>query len=202
MCQRTFEPIVGEDLREIANLSHAELTRFTSEAGNPPGKFASYRNLLIAICLCQGAAQHWVDLAGTDGFDRKVLVTVEEIRSKGLQVRGTGQVVNGIKDVDVILFFNRYFPVPIPNRRHCRKPVLSNLPLLGKRRIDFMKKSIPRTVQIARDWTPSDIVRAYIRETPHGHLLGAKSVVGLYPESISCRIIWRVQRVAVGSEVV
>lgn len=143
MCLRTFDPVTGEDLREIAWLSLQKMNRFTTRAGHPRGKYAPYLERLIGICLCQGAAQHHVDVQDSNGFDSEVFVSADEIREKGLRVLPTGQVVSGVKDVDVVFFFEHYAPISIPLVRHCRKSVYADLPKLRKRRIDFMKKTVP-----------------------------------------------------------
>jgi hypothetical protein len=195
MCLRTFEHIVSEDLREIARLSLEELNRFTTKAGKPPGKYAPYLERLIAVCLCQGAAQHYVDVQNSGGFENEVLVSTSEIREKGFQTVATGQVLSGVKDVDVVFFFEYYNPIPIPPRRHCLRRVYAELPSLGRRRIDFMKRTVlPEVICSAGVREPSAIVGSYIKHTAHGQFLGTKSVIGLYPENIMATAIWRTRR--------
>jgi hypothetical protein len=197
---RTFDRVTDEDLREIVRLSLEELTRFTAKAGNPPGKYAPYLERLIAVCLCQGAAQHYVDLQNAERFDSEVLVNADEIRDKGFRTLPTGQVASGVKDVDVVFFFEHYAPVPIPNVRHCRKSLYADLPTLGKRRIDFMKKTVlPEVVETAEARQPSAVVSAYVKLTRHGHYLGTKSVIGLYPDNIMGLAIWRSRRLTASS---
>lgn len=63
-----------KDLKRFLKLAQDELHRFYSISN---GKYAVYRDRLTAVCLCQGAAQHFRD----DSF--------------------------GVKDIDVFFFFRR-----------------------------------------------------------------------------------------------
>ena len=198
MSVRTFGPLSLEDLQELTRLSLEELERFTASAGIPPGKYRPYLGRLIAICLCQGAAQHYVDLQDVKDFDKEVLVNDEEIQEKGYEILPTGQVVSGVKDVDVVFFFEHYAPVSIPSRRHCLKAIEVKLPTLGRRRVDFLKKSVrPQITENAESRETSAIIRSYIKSTAHGRdYLGMKSVVGLYPADILGCSIWQTRRQA------
>jgi hypothetical protein len=53
---RTYEKLTKEDLKEIEQYAKEELKRFLNKE-----KYKVYENKLIAICLCQGAAQHFVE---------------------------------------------------------------------------------------------------------------------------------------------
>lgn len=54
---RTFEKLDKDDLQEIRQYAIEELNRFLYKVGNPEGKYKVHKGKLIAICLCQGAAQ-------------------------------------------------------------------------------------------------------------------------------------------------
>lgn len=115
-------------------------------------------------------------------------------------MRPDGRVVSGIKDLDVILFFREDARLPLPTNRHLRKSVVVDLPTLGKRRLDLMKKGVPEDMLAqGGDDHPREIVRAYLRRTRHGlRYLSLKSVIGLHPEAIFCKALWRTRRL-VGS---
>ena len=180
-------------MRQLALL---ELDRFLFSAGSPPGKYARYKDRLIAICLAQGAAQHLVDLEVTDAYDNEVSVDETEVRKKGFRVLSDGRVVSGIKDVDVIFFFREDMRLPLPTNRHLRKSVVADLPILGRRRLDLMKKGVPEDMLAQEgDDHPRDVVRTYLRRSRHGlRYLSLKSMIGLHPEAIFCEPLWRTRR--------
>jgi hypothetical protein len=148
---------------------------------------------LIAICLGQGAAQHFVDLQDLSVFDNEVLVSPEKIAAKGHNVLPSGQVISGIKDIDIWFFFEHDDAIPIPNIRHCRKSVTTHFRNIGERRLDFMKKGVSET--LSRQITspnPKVIVRSYLQSTEHGQrYLSRKSLVGLYPVSVFEHLFWQ-----------
>jgi hypothetical protein len=187
-------------MRETRRLVFLELDRFLFVAGSPPGKYARYADRLIAVCLTQGAAQHVVDLDAANGYDNEVRVGEGEVRDKGLRLLSDGRVVSGIKDLDVISFFREDPRLPLPTNRHLRKSVVADLPTLGERRLDFMKKGVPAdTIAQAGGGDARDVVRAYLRQTRHGQLyLSRKSVIGLHPDAMFCEPIWRTRRTVVG----
>jgi hypothetical protein len=193
---RTFDPLQTGDLQEIRAYALDELERFLYQAGNPPGKFAHYQDRLIAICLCQGAAQHFVDLLPEDAFDTEIEVSHERIGKKGLRVRPDDQVISGVKDIDVCLFFGHDDRTPIPVRNHCIKTVPATFQRLGHRDVDFLKKGVGcHGVQHATQRTPQEIVKSYLQHTDHGkNYLSKKSVVGLCPDTIFALPLWRTRR--------
>jgi hypothetical protein len=194
--ERTFQVLSYDDLEEFRASSLIELDRFLAQAGNPPGKFRCYESRLIAICLAQGAAQHFVDLKGQNVFDNEVFVSAEEIAEKGFKVLPDGQVINGVKDIDVWFFFESDLLVRIPNRQHCRKSTTTLLSAFGERRFDFMKKGISETI-LGRitDRNPKTIVRTYLQGTEHGrNYLSKKSLIGLYPDSCFGYLFWATKR--------
>ncbi len=193
---RTFQNISRIDLQEIRDHSLRELASFLNHAGNPSGKFRCYANRLIAICLGQGTAQHFIDLQGFQSFDNHVTVSPEKILEKGHRVLASGQVISGIKDIDVWFFFEHEDAVPIPNRRHCKRSWPAHFKNLGKRDLDFMKKGVAGDlVNQIPGRNPIAIVRSYLQNTPHGRdYLSRKSLVGLYPDSVFQQLFWATRR--------
>lgn len=61
---RLYIKLGVDDLREMKDYGLNELDRFLHEIAS--GKYRAYESRLIAICLCQGAAQHFVD--GKKGY--------------------------------------------------------------------------------------------------------------------------------------
>lgn len=196
---RTFRRPRPDDLREVRRLALSEMERFLYAAGSPPGKYSLYADRLVAICLAQGAAQHLVDLDAASAHDNEVRVDETGVRDKGLRVLPDGRVLSGVKDLDVVFFFREDDRLPLPTNRHLRKSVVADLPTLGRRRLDFMKKGVPEGMleQTGGD-RPRDVVRTYLRRSRHGSLyLSRKSVIGLHPPEIFDARIWATRRLAV-----
>ncbi|CAA9476350.1 MAG: hypothetical protein AVDCRST_MAG05-960 [uncultured Rubrobacteraceae bacterium] len=196
---RTFRRPHPEDLQEVRRLALSEMERILYAAGSPPGKYSLYADRLVAICLAQGAAPHLVELDAAGAYDNEVRVDEAEVRDKGLRVLPDGRVLSGVKDLDVVFFFREDGRLPLPTNRHLRKSVVAELPTLGRRRLDFMKKGVPEGMpaQTGGD-RPRDVVRAYLRRSRHGSLyLSRKSVIGLHPPGIFDERIWATRRLAV-----
>ena len=196
---RTFRRPRQDDLQEVRRLALSEMERFLHAAGSPPGKYSLYADRLVAICLAQGAAQHLVDLDAASAYDNEVRVDEVEVRDKGSRVLHDGRVLSGVKDLDVIFFFREDGRLPLPTNRHLRKSEVADLPTLGRRRLDFMKKGVPEGMLAqARGDRPQDVVRTYLRRSRHGSLyLSRKSVIGLHPPEIFDERIWATRRLAV-----
>lgn len=161
---RTYEKLGVSDLQEMKCHALKELSRFYVKVGKPAGKYKVYKHKLIAICLCQGAAQHFVN--------------------------GT----TGIKDLDIWFFFKEDANVKIPDIKNMRYSVDKLLKNLGVKRIDFLKKSIKASVlSNSKTQQPQDLLRAYLQHanTTTSKELAKKPVVGLYPEKIFGVIIWQ-----------
>ena len=190
---RTFRKINERDLREILRLALAEFKRFLRISS---GKYQAYGHRLIAVCLAQGAAQHFVDMQHLSRFDADVVVSKRESREKGLRVLRSGRVISGVKDIDVWFFFRDYKTVRIPVMRHCRKSVLAPLGLFGNCRFDFIKKTIPdHVVRATQRPSSNSLVRMYLLLTIHGgKYLSKKSLIGLYPRTIFGKPLWAVRR--------
>lgn len=193
---RNFEKLSAAHLRSILDWSREELTRFLRLAGDPPGKFRCYEQRLVAICLAQGAAQHWTDLEGCEGRDQCLCVSDEKIQKKEYRVLANGQVISGIKDIDIWFFFEPDTSVRISSWKHCRKESRGVLDGIGEFGIDFMKKEIPRHIlDTAGGNEPREMIRTYLRDSDHGREhLAKKSVIGLFPESLFSQVLWCVFR--------
>ncbi|MEW6047025.1 MAG: hypothetical protein AB1609_11165 [Bacillota bacterium] len=116
-------------------------------------RYAVYSDRLVLIALCQGAAQHYY---------------------------GGG---NGVKDVDLWLFFEEHPLVKIPHRGNCKRSMSVTFPAMGVRRVDLMKKMIPAKFVVPGD--PVKTVRSYLTGSQNAtpvHL-SRKPVLGLYPGS-------------------
>jgi hypothetical protein len=160
---RTYEELGSDDLQEIRQYAIEELNRFLYKVGNPEGKYKVYRGKLIAMCLCQGAAQHFVD----------------------------GKT--GIKDFDVWFFFTEDENIRIPNIKNMRYSACKLLKDVGEKRVDFLKKSIKRDViDMSKSEKPRDILRSYLQNanTSTSKELAKKAIVGLYPDEVFGKVIW------------
>ena len=85
--ERSWEKIEQHHLRRLAEIAIGDLEDFFQRY---PGHGGRYRDLLMLICLCQGAAGHFVHR------DR------------------------GVKDFDVWAFFRKHPEKPFPARRHAK----------------------------------------------------------------------------------
>ena len=154
---RTYEKLDKEDLQELLVHAEEELGRFLSTNS---GKYAVYQSQLVAICLCQGAAKHYVDS------------------------------VTGVKDLDVWLFFEEHDTVKIPHRGNARKEIQANFKKLGPKRIDFMKKMIPLRFIVKNDAQKSLQNYLSLAVTSASAELSMKPVIGLSPSAIFGRVLW------------
>ena len=185
---RTFEPLELRDLRNLCPHVDEEIDRFCVEVAS--GKYSSYRQRLLAVLLVRGAGQHFVDSRLELMADHDVNVSREIVKEKGHLVADDGRVINGVKDVNILILFDAIPTVPIPTRNHCLKQIYATLPGLGGRKIDLAKKSVEGDVTIGANDAAS-VVRAYVQKTCHGQWsLARKSVIGLYPEWIFGLPLW------------
>lgn len=158
--ERSYDRLSEADLQYLTRLAIDKLDEIFERA--PVAGL--YRDRLIVLTLCQGAAQHYID----------------------------GQ--HGIKDLDVWAFFRAGPPKPFPFRpvwngdfgpSHLgRNP--SDVGYAG-RRIDVMGRSIP----VRADEAPDEAVRRWLANysTSAGHLV-KHPVIGLFPDAFSNRVIW------------
>jgi hypothetical protein len=80
---RSFQEIGLTELSELCIYSKLGLHRFLNHAGNPNGKYKGYENRKVGICLCQGAAQHYVDMSNEDKFDNEMYIDEREVKENG-----------------------------------------------------------------------------------------------------------------------
>ena len=123
---RTFQRSYAATLQEVRYHALSELERFINASDTPPGKYSRYADRLVAICLVQGAAQHFVELEYATAFDNQVRVGQAKIQDKGFRVLSDGRVISGIKDMDVIFFFREDEGLPLPRNLHLRKSVVAD----------------------------------------------------------------------------
>ncbi len=189
---RTFQRLSRNDLKKICEYALEELERFLTCAGNPRGKYHRYENRLIAICLGQGAAQHFVDLQELSVFDNEVKVEKKKINEKGYQIESNGKVISGVKDIDVWFFFEQDDDLKIPDIKNCRKSIQKEFGNLGERNIDFLKKGL------LRKGSPRETIRSYLKGNNRGgdtwRYLAQKSLIGLEPASLFGEILWATKR--------
>jgi hypothetical protein len=159
---RSFEPITFEDLTRLSQIALDDFSDLfaRSEYARP------YKPRLRLLCLCQGAARHFVHR------DR------------------------GIHDFDVWGFFREIPDHAFPYRRRGvrdfgtskfgRDPELG--PSFTGRHVDVIGRSIP----IAAREMPVEAVQRYLRErrTESARLLAERPVVALWPDSELGRVIW------------
>lgn len=155
--ERTYDKITESDLKEMKQCGLDELERFLILVGN--GKYSIYKDRLIAICLCQGAALHFID----------------------------GK--NGIKDIDIWMFFREDAEIKIPAIRNCMKSKYLNFQRIGEKKVDFLKKMIP-----SKHWDKSEIItiQHYLSNNNNStpNFLKHKPVVVLYPDEYFGKTIW------------
>jgi hypothetical protein len=188
---RHFGQVPDTFLSELVEVGLNEFKRVISTMSYPPGKYRTYEDKLIAICLLQGVAQHIIDIGQETVFDNRVDLTDEDIRCKGYKVLENGRVVSGIKDVDLCLFFRASQP-PLP-RKH--KAILYEFSGLGYRRVDLIKAGIGEGILTqASTGKRADIIRAYMKHARRGiDYWSRKSAVGIYPIEIHGQRIWKTE---------
>ena len=157
---RSFESLTDADLAHLAEI--AERDRNDRFRRRP--RWATFRERVICVALCQGAALHYVD----------------------------GE--NGIKDFDVWTFYAEHPAGPFPARwrttadfgrsRFGRHP--DDAGYVG-RRVDLIGRSIA-----AGDSDPVGAVRTYLRagRTGSARALAAKAVVMLEPAHVRGTVAW------------
>jgi hypothetical protein len=196
--QRVYCPILAEHIDQIKRLAFEELDRMLNKISSR--KYSVYRDRLIAICICQGFAQHFVETHENlgDRIDNEVTVSDEEIAERQQKVTEQGVVLSGIKDIDVWFFFEDHPQVKIPNRNNMNKSIYTKINGIGEVKIDFLKKGIKSSLlNDSTELNPESVVRNYlvVSHTKTSWHLQRKSVLGLYPETIYKRVIWRSKRI-------
>lgn len=166
---RSYERIELADLRHLGEIAAEDREFFYRSR-------PEYRDRLICVALCQGAAKHFVDMER--GVDRP----------------------NGVKDFDVWSFFaaipGPQFPANVRNRHfdfgpskfgaEPRQP--HRFRHITGRRIDAFLRGLP----VALDADPAAALRAYLEErrTTSARFLAAKAAVLLEPDELIGTIAW------------
>lgn len=159
---RSSEIISRDDLRRLGQCAMSDLQDLY--ARKPPLKCGIYADRLIALCVWQGAAEHYV--------------------RPGL----------GVKDFDVWAFYQEHPDGPFPARRRGKvdygKTKFGRHPndegYLG-RRIDVIGRSIQ-----AKDTHDIDAICSWLRlgKTKSSRILRERPVVVIIPESRAGQVIW------------
>ena len=164
MCERSYSPIEIEDLRRLGAIALNDLDGLF--AGFPE-KYGWCKEHLLLVCLCQGAAEHYV-------------------RSK-----------RGIKDFDVWVFYEQQpGRKPFPHRRPGYGRGDFGKSKFGRdprdegyrgRRIDVFGRSIRRM----QGQSPEDAVLSWVlgQGSSARHIV-KKPVIAIYPDSYCGRVIW------------
>jgi len=152
---RLYEPLTESDLYPLRDIALAEHAAFFVR--NPHLEHA-YADRLIGICLCQGAASHYLDPS------------------------------IGVKDFDIWFFYREDPGARIPHRARKRVPDGPK-----GRPIDFLRRAIPATVAERYADNPGGAIMAYLlqRDTKTKRALLQKAVIGLAPDALFGRILWR-----------
>ena len=158
--ERSHERLIDDDLLRVARIARERLARVFADC--PVARL--YRDRLLLLALCQGAAQHYVD----------------------------GR--NGVKDLDVWAFFRDGPPKPFPYRTIWRADFgashLGRHPAdkgYAGRRIDVIGRSIP----LRSRETQADAVRTWLKSgSSSADHLAKYPVIGLFPDTLLGRQIW------------
>jgi hypothetical protein len=153
--ERLYVPLTVDDLKQLRDLALKEHKQFLVR--NPYLK-KPYYNSLIAACLCQGAASHYLN--------SKI----------------------GIKDFDIWHFYVENESINFPHRAWKRiEKGYKEKP------IDFLKRAIPRSLFEAYPNSPERVIKEYMftRNTATKKLLLKKAVIGLFPNEIFGKVLWR-----------
>jgi hypothetical protein len=161
--ERSCELITRADLARLGELALLDLAGLVERETATGWR---YRNRLLCIALCQGAAQHYVDAE------------------------------NGIKDFDVWSFFAAHPAGPFPYRRRVERDFCcskfsrypADPPRFVGRRVDLGGRSLP----VSPKADPVETVRWYLAEgrTETARRLSEKPVVLLWPARLRGRVIW------------
>jgi len=159
--KRSMACITKRDLRRLLVIAEDKLDDLFLRKP----ELRPYRRRLVAICLCQGAALHYVDH------------------------------VNSIKDFDIFAFFAVDYDARLANRRGQNAdygrskfgvhPGDTKKGYTG-RRIDFFRRAIGEA-RIGRDvGVRQAMIQSYLKagRTKTSRCLAEKAVVGLWPEEL------------------
>jgi hypothetical protein len=171
LANRSFERITAADLRRLGTLALSDFDGLFQRYR----RWRAYRSRLMLICLCQGAAVHYVTPRRGDDSDRR----------------------GGVNDFDVWGFFrHRASERPFPSRRHGRQDFGPSK--FGRnphekarfkgRRVDVLGRSIDKQ----RSESSVEAVRRYLRihRSTTARRLAERPVVVLWPSAWRGRVIW------------
>jgi hypothetical protein len=160
--ERSFESIDQGDLSRLSAIAAQDREqRFERKP-----RWAVYRDRVVGVALCQGAAQHYIDGSA------------------------------GVKDLDVWTFFAEHESGPFPARWRTtadfgqsqlgRHPLEAHL--FSGRRVDLIGRSLP--VGVGADAAKSITEYLQLGRTASARALAAKAVVLLDPPSRRGLVIW------------
>lgn len=160
--ERSYLAIDLEDLQRLAEIARADREElFTRNAHLA----RCYRDRVICVALCQGAALHFVD------------TTV------------------GINDFDVWTFFRAHEAGPFPPRRRVERDFgnpkfgrSSDRPDFDGKRVDLIGRSIPA----ACDEDPASTIQHYLvsQRTRSARCLAEKALIFLEPGKLVGKVVW------------
>lgn len=160
---RSYERIETADLERLAELAVVDQRALFERH---PDISTAYRNRLLFVALCQGAALHFLD----------------------------GKT--GVKDFDVWAFYRESDARPFPQRRprvvrdfgDAKFGKSPDAPKFVGRRVDILTKSI----RAADDAPPEEVIRQYLRQPPTktAALLSQKAVIAIHPRSRLGQVLW------------
>ena len=164
MCERSYSSIQIEDLRRLGAIALSDLAGLFARY---PEKYGWCEEHLLLVCLCQGAAEHYV-------------------RSEC-----------GIKDFDVWVFYAQQpGRKPFPHRRHGYGRGDFGISKFGRnprdegysgRRVDVFGRSI-RRIQGQR---PEDAALRWVHgRSPSPRHIAKNPIIGIYPAPYCGRVIW------------
>ena len=163
VAERSYKRIQDSDLQRLADLARKDLNRLFNERP----RIAGYKNRLLMLCLCQGAAKHFA----------------------------CGE--HGVKDFDVWAFFaespdlpplgiRKPMAVDFGPSRFGRNPK-DNLKKFKGRRVDMLRKAIECDGK-----NPEKCVRAWLKggKTLSARKVSERPVVVIYPKRLRGKVIW------------
>ncbi len=163
---RSFETIEVADLHRLAAIA---LARIDAAFEKHPRKRALYKHRLLGVCLCQGAADHYVDPE----------------RSRG------------VHDFDLWAFFARPTGAHLWNRKPFTADFgpskFGRSPLdpakYAGRRVDVLWRDLPAQM----DEAPAALIRRYFEEprTASARALRSKAAILVWPDDRTGEILWR-----------
>lgn len=153
--ERLYDPLTTDDLEQLKELALKEHKEFFKR--NLHLKSAYY-NSLIGICLCQGAASHYLNPNV------------------------------GVKDFDIWHFYVENRGINFPYRAHKR----IDGGYKGKS-IDFLKRAISKDIHDSYSKNSGQVIMKYLleRNTNTKKLLLKKAIIGLFPNEIFGRVLWK-----------